>query len=161
MLMNNYVLLTFDTQSVLDLKSRFILATQHPCHSERSAAPLPPVILNEAQRSEESKLIAHPPFTDLRFLPSLETTRPKFCHPERSIPSLPSRTPPILSFQTQHPFPPISNAPLSCHSGRSPSSPAIPTAAPLPTAQILPSRTQPPPSPCHSGRNAAPSSLSF
>ena len=88
-------------------------------HGPNSAIPntasLPPVILNAAQRSEESKLLAHPPFTDLTFLPSLETTRPKFCHPEHSIPSLPSRTQP----------------PPSCHLEHS-----IPS---------LPSRTQPPP----------------
>ena len=166
-----YVLLTFHTQSVLDLKYRSApsFSTQRsslpchsersaavysailnaapslpchserspllPCHSQRSAAVLPchsqrsaavypvilersaavypvilnaaqqfyPVILNAAQRSEESKIIAHPPFTDLTFLPSLETTRPKSSHPERSIPSLPSRTQP----------------PPSCHSERS------------------------------------------
>ena len=40
------------------------------CHSEQppsvilNAAPSPPVILNVAQRSEESKIIAHTPFTD-------------------------------------------------------------------------------------------------
>ena len=115
-----YVLLTFHTQSVLDLKYRSApsFSTQRsslPCHSQRSAAVYPvilnaaqqftlsfstqrsslpchsqrsaavyPVILNAAQRSEESKIIAHPPFTDLTFLPSLETTRPKSSHPERS-----------------------------------------------------------------------------
>ena len=133
-----YVLLTFHTQSVLDLKYRSApsFSTQRsslPCHSERSTPSLPsrtqrplsPVILNAAQRSEESKIIAHPPFTDLTFLPSLEATRPKFCHPEHSIPSLPSRTQP----------------PPSCHLERSHLHPAIPNAAPSP--------------PCHSERSAA------
>ena len=39
-------------------------------HSERSATPLP----CHSEHSEESKLIAHTPFTDLSFLPSLEMT---------------------------------------------------------------------------------------
>ena len=67
--------LAFDTQS-LYLKSRPILSfrTQclHPCHSELSF-PFP-VILNAAERSEESKLAAHTPFADFRFLASLEIT---------------------------------------------------------------------------------------
>ena len=153
-----YVLLTFHTQSVLDLKYRSApsFSTQRsalsPCHSEHSAAPLPsfrtqrstpsvipntapsppvilnaapsppvilnaaqhpfPVILNAAQRSEESKIIAHPPFTDLTFLPSLETTRPKFCHPERNIPSLPFPTALPLCHSEHSTFTP-------CHSERS------------------------------------------
>ena len=171
-----YVLLTFHTQSVLDLKYRSApsFSTQRsslPCHSQRSAAVYPvilnaaqqftlsfstqrsslesvilqrsaavyipvilersaavypvilersaavyPVILNAAQRSEESKLLAHPPFTDLTFLPSLETTRPKFCHPERSVPSLV-----ILNAAQPSPF---------CHSERSAAVyPVIPNAA--------------------------------
>ena len=118
-----YVLLTFHTQSVLDLKYRSApsFSTQRsslPCHSQRSAAVYP-VILNTAQRSEESKIIAHPPFTDLTFLPSLETTRPNFCYSERILSSrtlllschseqppsvIHSKQPPILSSRTALPF---------------------------------------------------------
>ena len=79
--------------------------------SFRTQRPFPLVILNVAQHpfchsehSEESKLTAPPPSTDLRFLASLETTRPKFCHSERSIPSLPSRTAPSPVIPNSSPF---------------------------------------------------------
>ena len=95
------------------------------CHSERSALSLP-VILNAAQlpfchseHSEESKLIAHTPFTDLSFLPSLETTRANSCHPEH--PPIPSfRGPPILPSRTALPsaIPNTAQLPF-CHSEHS------------------------------------------
>ena len=75
------------------IKSPCHSRTQPPpsCHSERPPIPsFRTASFCHSEHSEESKLIAHPPFTDLRFLPSLETTRAKFCHPERSIPSLSS-----------------------------------------------------------------------
>ena len=68
--------MTLNAQSILDLKSRSILSfrTQHPFTVILNEASFP-VILNAAQRSEESKLIAHTPFADFKYLASLRMTR--------------------------------------------------------------------------------------
>ena len=75
------------------------------CHLERSAAVYP-VILNAAQRSEESKSVAPAAISHFRFLPSLEMTGANFCYSERIL-SL--RTAPFChSFQAA-PYPVIPN----------------------------------------------------
>ena len=162
-----YVLLTFHTQSVLDLKYRSApsFSTQRsslpchsrtqrsslpchsrtthpersslPCHSQRSAAVYP-VILNAAQRSEESKSLAPAAISHFRFLPSLEMTGANFCYSERM-----SVTPnsPLLSF--------IPSSPLSCHPER-PSHSAIPNGPPILSFRPLPCHSEWPTYPCHS-----------
>ena len=86
----------------------------HPCHSRTQRSAPPPC---HSEHSEESKILAHPPFTDLRFLPSLETTRPKSSHPERSTPSLPFPTQPPPSCHSER------STLFPCHSERSALSP--------------------------------------
>ena len=72
--------MTLNTQSIPPLsflKSRAlpVILNADPFTVLLNRAPSFPVILNAAQRSEESKIVANTPFTDFKYLASLRMTR--------------------------------------------------------------------------------------